>query len=140
MARDGGLRQLFAQHLPEAHWQSVETWSTGSGVPDAEYCFPGGHQGWIEFKTTEAIAVSISPGQVAWAERRLRAGGRISLAVRQKAEPGKRRAARDALYFYHGSAFRNVLNDGLKVKPLGLWTGNPGGWDWAKIKLLLIMK
>lgn len=135
---DGGLRKLFAEHFPEAQWQSVESWSTGQGTPDAEYCFPGGLQGWIEFKQTAAYAVKIDGSQVAWAERRARVGGRIFLGVRRKALAGVRRVAADELYLYHGTQTRAVYQEGLSMPPLGMWPGGPARWDWARIRELLI--
>lgn len=138
MSRDGGLRALFRQYMPEAHWQAVETWSTGSGVPDAEYCFPGGFQGWVEFKGTATTKVKIAPEQVAWLERRARAGGRAFLAVRHKALAGPRRKAVDALFLYRATEARGVLQQGLDAPSLGFWEGGPAVWDWHDIKCHLI--
>ena len=135
---DGGLRKLFREHFPEAQWTSVETGSTGAGVPDAEYCFPGGRQGWIEFKLCVANVVRIDPEQVAWAERRHRNGGPIFLAVRQKALQGPRRKAVDALHLYRGVQTRAVLLGGLATVPFARWDGGPARWDWDRIKQVLI--
>ena len=137
MSRDGGLRQLFSERFPYAHWQAVETWSTGQGVPDAEYCFPGGVTGWVEYKMATAMAVAITPQQVAWAERRTRAGGRVTLAVRKKALPGLKRQAVDALYMYAGQDARAVLEKGLRAHPLAKWEGGPAAWDWIGIMSVL---
>ena len=79
---DGDLRSLFRKHLPEFHWVSIESWVTGAGIPDANYCCSG-VEGWIEFKKTTAIAVRFKPGQIAWHEQRGRAGGRTFIAVRR---------------------------------------------------------
>lgn len=130
---DGGLRQLFRRHLPGCHWQSIESWSTGQGVPDANYCFPPGIEGWVEFKSAKANKVVISPGQVAWAEQRHRAGGRVTLAVRLRARKG----ARDALYLYEGASFRGVYLKGLVTPPLARWEGGPGAWVWHHIRAVL---
>ena len=137
---DGGLRKLFREKFAEAHWNSIETGMTGLGIPDSEYCFPPlGLSGWVEFKLTRAIAVRIAPEQVAWAERRIRTGGRCWLAVRKQALAGPRRIAADALFLYWGTQVRDVLHNGLWVRPMGgTWEGGPAQWDWAKIKLGLI--
>ena len=138
MARDGGLRQLFPEHLREAHWQAIETSSTGWGVPDSEYCFPGGATGWIEYKLcTTPKGVVITPGQVAWAERRARMGGRASLAVRYRHARMTRRAARDRLLLYGPEAVRHVMERGLAVEPWGVWDGGPAAWDWDKVRTFL---
>jgi hypothetical protein len=134
---DGGLRKLFREHFPEAQWTSVETGSTGAGVPDAEYCFPGGAQGWVEFKLATANVVRIDPEQVAWAERRSRNDGPVFLAVRQKALQGPRRKAVDALFLYRGIQTRAVMLGGLVTSPVGWWPGGPARWDWDAIRYIL---
>jgi len=70
---DGNLRQIFQQYIPEAHWQSIET-LIGRGTPDMNGCL-NGTEFWIENKLTSGWAVTFETGQVAWAERRVRAGG-----------------------------------------------------------------
>jgi hypothetical protein len=135
---DGGLRQLFAKHLPEVHWQGIETGGTGRGIPDLNGCV-GGVEFWIECKLTGAWAVTFEIGQVAWLERRARAGGRTFVAVRRHAPSGPRRgAAIDALYLYPGVAARTLSEKGMAGAPaLGMWPGGPARWDWDRVSLYL---
>jgi len=139
IATDGGLRNIFKKHIPEAHWQPVETWSTGQGVPDTNYCF-GGAEGWIELKQTSSWRVAVSPEQVAWAERRIRAGGRVLCGVRREALAGPRRGdAQDKLYLYDGGKMRTLLTGSL-LDCRRLYESGPGGpanWDWEAIRRLL---
>jgi hypothetical protein len=139
---DGNLRTLFHKHLPEAHWQSIETWGTGQGVPDTEYCFPNGLCGWIEFKLTSGWTVNFKDRahQIAWLERRARAGGRCFVAVRRKVPAGPRRGlATDELWLFPGIAARDLAQNGLKTLPaLGVWPDGPARWPWDKVKLALI--
>lgn len=147
MTRDGGLRQLFQKHLPEFFWQSIESWSTGQGVPDLHYSISiadhnwYNRSGWIECKQTEANAVAISPEQVAWAERYWRHSGRSWLAVRQQCYAGQRRKAQDNLWLIHGDGARWAKTGGLSAVPRiylkGQWSGGPGRWDWAAVKAIL---
>lgn len=138
MARDGGLRGLFTAYIKRAHFQSVETWSTGSGVPDINYCIEGS-EGWVEFKLTEANAVVLAAEQVAWIERRTRVGGRVFVAVRRKCAAGPRRAARDELHMFKGADVRAVSEKGLSgAQPVGIWIGGPKQWDWSTVTALLI--
>lgn len=116
----------------------METGGTGLGTPDCEYCFLGNRQGWIEYKQTSAIAVRISPEQVAWIERRVRVGGRVHLIVRKKALAGPRRLAVDELYLYRGAQVRAVLLEGLRTNPIGFWGGGPARWNWDAIRAWLI--
>jgi hypothetical protein len=126
---DGGLRPLFKKHIPEGDWVSVETWSTGRGVPDLNYCI-NGHEGWIELKTTEGWAVTVRPEQVAWIERRLRAGGRVFLAVRRK---------RHELWLLAGEDARALMLHGLKaLNPLYRSDmEGPSRWNWSLISKIL---
>lgn len=136
--RDGGLLKLFSKNLSEAHWQSVETGGTGAGVPDAEYCFPGGLQGWIEFKQAKANVVGVRPEQVAWIERRIRYGGQAFLAVRRKHDASARRDARDELFLYRGSEVRALYLGGInKASPIAYGSGGPTKWPWFEVRDLL---
>jgi hypothetical protein len=138
---DGGLRKLFTAHFNEAHFVPVESWSTGKGVPDVNYCFPGGHEGWIENKATTTLRLNISPEQVAWAERRLRCGGRIFLAARRQTTAGPRKGPSvDELWLFPGIAIRWLISQAMDQAP-GLIlksTGGPRNWDWAGIKEVLV--
>lgn len=139
MSRDGGLASIFKNKLPHIHFQSVETWSTGQGVPDVNYCFEGS-EGWIELKKTEAIKVNISPEQIAWAERRIRAGGNVFLAVRRICKAGPRRKSRDELWLFNGSDIRAVYLKGLTIEPIGLWEYGPSAWGWKELADILKVK
>lgn len=140
---DGNLRAIFQKHLPSAHWQPVESWSTGQGVPDVNFCFPGGIEGWIENKATDGWAVDISPHQIAWLERRARAGGRVFVAVRRVAQAGPRRGpACDELWLAPGAEVRSLKATGLAEGGafLGFWEGGPAKWHWPTILKLLIRR
>jgi len=138
MTTDGGLRQIFQKNLRDADIVSIESWSTGRGVPDFNYCIDG-HEGWVEAKLTAALAVRISPEQIGWIERRLRFGGRVTLAVRCISVAGPRKgAAVDALWLYDGSQVRAVADIGLRHQNrLGYWPGGPAKWNWSEIRAIL---
>jgi len=137
MARDGGLRPLFVERIKAAHFQSVETWSTGQGVPDVNVCLKG-VETWIEFKTTATNAVRISTEQIGWIERRLRAGGRVLVIVRWRCLAGLRRQARDELLIYRGADVRALALGGISgATPLEWWDGGPRAWDWDAIAKIL---
>lgn len=141
--RDGNLRSKFMKNLPDAFWQSVETWSTGQGVPDSHFIFPGGIAGWIEHKKTEAWAVVVDKEQVAWLERYSRQGGRCFVAVRRHAPSGPRRGAScDELHLFRGSDARGLMIRGLRGGPapiLSCWGGSVR-WDWPAVRKVLIAK
>ena len=139
MTIDGGLRKIFHTSLPRFHWQAVETGMTGLGVPDSNYCV-GGVEGWIEFKFTTALAVNISGPQVGWIERRIRAGGRVTIAVRRTTTAGPRKGpATDGLWLYDGSSARELFSVGLKHQDrLGHWDGPPKKWNWREVDRLLL--
>lgn len=129
MARDGGLRQLFAKRIKRAHWAPIESWGTGIGIPDANCCLDG-IEFWVEFKKATANKVNISPGQVAWHERRARAGGRTFIAIRRQRDD-------DELYIYRGLKVRELLDNGLALRTNTMWIGGPANWDWSEIEEIL---
>lgn len=135
---DGGLRQIFRTKLPSFDFQSIESHSTGKGTPDTNYCF-NGCEGWIEYKKTEANKVrAMKPEQVAWCERRLRHGGRVFFAVRQKR---REVGYEDVLWLIPGAGARDLYLGGLASlspeKVAGTWPGGPRAWDWRAISGLL---
>lgn len=142
---DGGLRQLFRTNLPQFDWCSIESGSTGGGIPDMNYCTRVygddadgyGKEGWLELKQTPGHRVTLRPEQVGWISRRVRAGGRVWIAVRQQAPAGPRREARDALWLIPGADAKLALTSGL-ASPTGAvrwscWHGGPARWDWPQI-------
>lgn len=119
---DGGLRATFHQNIKDAQWTAIETGVVSLGVPDSEYCFAGGIQGWIEFKRCKGNVVTIRPQQVSWIERRARLGGRVFVIVMRGEE----------LFVYQGRDVRLLKTDGLKgATPLMT------GWDWDQIRQIL---
>lgn len=130
--RDGGLRQLFREHLPHIHWQSIESGGTGGGIPDLN----GAHNGiefWVELKRAKGWVVNIEPEQYAWMARRIRAGGRCFIAVRQK---------ETVLFLFPGSAARGLLLRDITLrdthKALGVWYGGAARWQWQQIESILL--
>ncbi len=160
---DGGLRSEFRKHLPLFDWLSVETGLTALGVPDSNYCtlpraelmrdgFAKGHaleadrqgitrrgvEGWIEHKQTKGHAVTLEPEQVGWILRRVRNGGRVWIAVRQRADAGPRREARDVLWLIPGRDAKVAKVEGLVDRQGWLWTpGGPARWDWRAVAQVL---
>ncbi len=113
-------------------WQAVETGSTGRGIPDLHYCFPGGVSGWIEAKKTTGWAVSISPEQIAWNEQYTRMGGRCFIAVRRQGSA--RGIGRDELWLFEGNQVRALSEKGLKCGThLAKYEDGPAKWDWIDI-------
>jgi hypothetical protein len=127
---DGGLRSTFSRAMPEAQWTAIETGLTGRGVPDCEFCFPGGASGWIEYKLARGNVVRVRPEQVGWVERRVRLGGRVFVAVRRD----------DELLLYRGGAIRPLKVGGIPAALpwlLGGWGGGGGSWPWDAIRAIL---
>jgi hypothetical protein len=125
--KDGGLRGLFRQKMPEAQWTPVES-PVSLGIPDAEYCFPNGAQGWVEFKAAAANAVKVRPGQVGWHLRRHRMGGRSFIAVRRGSE----------LLIFRGGGARDLVDGGIQGAQAWLaYHGTGRGWDWDAVRRVL---
>lgn len=133
---DGGLRQIFREHLTDFDWVSIESGITGGGIPDSNYC-SFGIEGWLEFKLATGYAISLRPEQIGWIARRCRYGGRVHVAVRQKANVGPRREARDALFLIPGRDVILAKTNGLKDAPWPVWHHGPSRWDWQAIAQIL---
>lgn len=126
---DGGLRSVFKEHLKSWQFTPIETGAIVSGVPDAEYCAPGGISGWIEFKyisTGKGTAIGLRPAQVSWIDRRARLGGRAFIAIQRK----------DELFLYSGIGVKELKRHGL-ASQLGLLYHGVGKWDWDEIRINL---
>ena len=84
---------------------------------------------------------TLEPHQVAWAERRGRAGGRVFLAVRKKHEGGVRLGNPiDYLILFNASvSARIIMEQGMNMaKPLYASPANgPKSWDWDEVKNIL---
>lgn len=123
---DGGLRAVFKDHLKSWQFTPIETGAIVSGVPDAEFCAPGGVSGWIEFKFAKGEVVGLRPAQVSWIDRRTRLGGRAFIAIQRKTE----------LFLYSGEGVKELKRDGLSSS-LGLLYHGVGKWDWEAIGKIL---
>lgn len=135
---DANLRQLEMKWLKNVHWQPIETWSTGQGVPDVNGC-SNGVEAWIENKWTKGWKVDTSPHQIAWIERRVRNGGRVFIAVRRLTVAGPRKGkAVDELYLFKGADVRLLAELGIgyckadfsEARSLLSCEGGPAAWDW----------
>lgn len=138
---DGGLRPIFRSKL-KFHWQSLESHSTGKGTPDSNYCSQG-VEGWIEFKKCEGNKVASLKGeQVGWIETRIRHGGIVWLAIRQRKLLANAPMA-DRLWLIRGPRVRLLYEGGLSAcnafrGDTWGWDGGPGAWDWAEIGRILV--
>jgi hypothetical protein len=129
---DHGLLGLFIDHLKEdCQWTRIETAMVAQGVPDGNYCFAGGRDGWLETKWTTGWKVRITPEQVSWILKRARLGGRVSIAVWR---------AVDELWLVDGSQAGELALFGLKG-PAGaravVWRGGVKAWPWDQIRIYL---
>jgi hypothetical protein len=126
---DAGLRSELRKGLHAWMWTHLESPTTSPGVPDTEFCAPGGAQGWVECKRTAAWAITLRPLQISWLTRRCRLGGRAFVAVRRITPKGD-----DELWLFRGSDAVALSDDGLRAAaPLGRWAGGPAMWSWAEV-------
>jgi len=133
MKKDGGLRAIFRHHLQHFHWVTIETAFIEAGIPDCNYCCHG-NEGWIEFKMTSGWALSsLKQEQIAWLQRRARAGGRTFIAVRRLTKNA------DELWIFAGVHAAALKAHGLAAQVTLLYKGTSGprAWDWACIEKLL---
>lgn len=133
MSQDAGIRQLLRKHLPDGDWNSVETGATAGGVPDSNYCFSGGLEGWVEGKRTLAWKVTFRPLQIGWLSRRSRHGGRCFVMVRRL------NGGLDQCYLFPGARAEEFDRQGCTLKGWSCpsWGGGPAAWDWEEIRRIL---
>lgn len=130
---DSRLRTIFQRRLPDIVWQPIET-PIARGIPDTNGILAG-IEFWIEFKKAYGWRVRISPEQIAWTERRVRAGGRVFIAVRREATGD----SDEQLFLFAGSQVRQLATGSFEhLIPLGRWWGRPQKWDWAAIRACLM--
>lgn len=133
---DDGLRSIITSKLKDPHWQPIETWSIAAGVADLNGCLSG-VEAWVECKSASAWAVKFEPGQIPWINRRTRAGGRVTIAVRRRHSGGPRLGDPvDELWLIPGSAVIELARDGLKEVQLRalVFHKGPSKWDWSLIQ------
>lgn len=142
MTADDGLRDLIRHHLVGWHWTVIETGAVAAGVPDLNGCRDG-IEVWVECKATRYWAVAVRPPQVAWIDRRTRAGGRVWVAVRRRRPPGLTRsgAGYDELWLVPGIEWPRLV-DGrlLAIDPAAcrLGVGGPLRWPWTEVERALV--
>lgn len=131
---------MFRQRLPMVFWTTVETGSTGAGVPDSYFICQTGRCGWIEYKATTTNRVRLSPEQIAWHTRHIRYGG-LSFIVTRQRKPRinfHRGEGCDTLYVHHGRQIEQLRDSGvLDVPAVIVSHGGPRYWDWDAINHLL---
>jgi hypothetical protein len=134
-ASDDGLRPLFFKHLKhECQWVPIETGMVIEGVPDSNYCFDGGIEGWVEFKATDGWRPVFRPHQVAWIDRRSRLGGRVWMATRRRVKQV------DDLYITPGYLVKELATQGFTDNVLldsYCLTGGPRKWMWGMVRKIL---
>jgi hypothetical protein len=135
---DGGLNRLLRERFRSWHWVRVESWSTGSGIPDVEYCAPGGVAGWLELKATTTLRVVFRLGQPAWLDRRARLGGRASILVRRVPTARKLQGI-DELWLVDAEHALALWRSNLSQVP-ATFVGSPGPkhWDWTAVERFLL--
>lgn len=124
---DGELRSLFRTNLRSWHWTAIETY-TEAGVPDAHFCHRG-VSGWVECKRARGWVSDVSPQQVAWIERQLRAGGRVFVATRRG----------QTLYIHFGSDARVLCTREITLRDVEralIICRRP--WNWRMVGALLL--
>jgi hypothetical protein len=123
--------------MPDGDWTPVETGGTIQGVPDSNYCFNNGIEGWVEFKLTHGWAVKIREMQIGWLTRRSLKGGRCSIAVRRHSWSASDGAVvADELYLIRGSEANSLAQEGLRGRICH--SGGPSNWPWRQVKEFLL--
>jgi hypothetical protein len=108
-------------HIPEAHWQRIESGLTAAGVPDVNGCYLG-HEVWLELKIVRGRRVHLTPNQTNWLVKRSTYGGHC-FVVAQDIE-GK-------ILLWAGRFAREVMEDGIRA------LGRIDIEDWDHLKKVI---
>ena len=132
-AKELGIELIWRGPLREDDRESQVSEVQGfisRGVPDLIGCHAG-IEAWVECKQAKAWRVIIRPAQVAFMERRLRAGGKCYLAVRRHNKTA------DELWLLRGQAARPLIKKSLRELSEDLIlmksSGGPAAWPWAQV-------
>ena len=124
---EANLWKQLRENLKDCDLQRLESGMTSRGIPDVNGCCDG-KEFWIELKYTKTNKVGIRPEQVAWMLRRRKNGGRTFILVKTQKE----------LYVYPGWLAKDVLDEGLKVRPIQAW-GFPMTQDsWFELRDIIL--
>jgi|TARA_Y100000114_G_scaffold85727_1_gene79229 Holliday junction resolvase len=112
---------LVNVNLQNLHIQRIETGGTGRGIPDFNACCEG-VEFWVELKVVNSgNKIGLRPEQAGWLLKRAKHGGKCFVLVRTpKAE----------IYLYKGEQSREIIDNGLKEKPVLILT-KP--YEWEKL-------
>jgi hypothetical protein len=111
-------------------WWALETGAVCPGVPDSSFCWRG-VEGHVEHKATRSGRVSFRPLQPGTILRRVAAGGRIFVAVRDTRPGG------DVLRLFRGAGAARLASasvDACREHEVWAWAGGPSGWDWDDVR------
>lgn len=104
------LHKILNGLMPDPHWQRIESWQIGAGIPDRNGCYKG-VEVWIECKIVQGKQVKLTALQCNWIERRARAGGAtFIIAWHKKTGP---RLTVDELIVWEGHQVRDVMRNGI---------------------------
>tara|TARA_R110000803_G_scaffold1629_4_gene5270 strand:- start:3224 stop:3634 length:411 start_codon:yes stop_codon:yes gene_type:complete len=127
VSSEATFSKLVKSHLPAgAHWQRIETGSTGTGIPDVNICYKG-KEIWVELKLIKGKRVDLSPTQVAWHMQRAKAGG-ITWILARHTYDGVRKGKGDNIYLWQGNLAKVVKEIGIDAGGYSVWQ-NPFAWE-----------
>lgn len=75
MPKETTLYQNLKKHLPQVHWQRIESPMT-QGTPDVNGCIQS-QEFWLELKIARGNKIKFSNFQCNWAVKRMASGGKV---------------------------------------------------------------
>ena len=94
------------KHIPDVHWQRIESPTPGGGIPDVHGCLDG-VSAWIELKVVKGRRVLLTPEQCNWLTRYSTYGGRCYVVAQH--------VLSDTVYVWDGARARDIKNDGTNA-------------------------
>ena len=107
MPKETTLYQSLRKHIPQVHWQRVESPMT-QGTPDVNGCIQS-KEFWLELKIARGNKIKFSNFQCNWSFKRMASGGKVFSLVQHDKNKWIR--------LYDGNQFRSLLEGGLSSTP-----------------------
>ena len=82
MPKETTLYQSLRKHIPQVHWQRVESPMT-QGTPDVNGCIQS-KEFWLELKIARANKINFSNFQCNWSFKRMASGGKVFSLILQQ--------------------------------------------------------
>lgn len=120
MPKETTLYQNLKKHLPQVHWQRIESPMT-QGTPDVNGCIQA-QEFWLELKIARGNKIKFSNFQCNWAVKRMASGGKVFSLIQHQDNKWIR--------LYEGNQFRKLQESLSSTECLYEMQPQYTKWKW----------